>query len=147
MEKIEEKEAAFQKAWEAYWHQETTEAGLKKQWDQMFILVSDACLNIGKSKCYGIKVSDLDGKCLDAAMDIMNLIKKGARPGKLSSFCYLYVIGKIWSKKEIRWDRSPDASLYLNVSKYNYDFDDNNELITNIMDTHFSDIIEENVEK
>ena len=58
----------------------------KKQWDIMFNRVYEACLNIGKTKCYNIIVSDLDGKCLDAAIEVMSKIKEGSRPKKLSSF-------------------------------------------------------------
>jgi hypothetical protein len=126
----EEKEAMFQKAWDLYWHQETTKEGQKKQWDIMFNRVYEACLNIGKTKCYNIKVSDLDGKCLDAALDVMSKIKEGVRPKKLSSFCYLYTIGKIWSKKEIRWDRSKDLDLFVNNKYFSFDYS-SNEIITN----------------
>lgn len=126
----EEKEAMFQKAWDLYWHQETTEKGKKKQWDIMFNRVYEACLNIGKTKCYDIVVTDLEGKCLDAALDIMSKIKEGSRPKKLSSFCYLYTIGKIWSKKEIRWDRSKDLDLFVNNKYFSFDYS-SNEIITN----------------
>ena len=121
----EEKEKAFQDALSLW-----IKTNDKKQWDIMFNRVYEACLNIGKTKCYGIKVSDLDGKCLDAALDVMIKIKEGSRPKKLSSFCYLYTIGKIWSKKEIRWDRSKDLDLFVNNKYFSFDYS-SNEIITN----------------
>lgn len=126
---IEEKETMFQEAWDLYWHQETTKEGQKKQWDIMFNRVYEACLNIGKTKCYDIVVTDLEGKCLDAALDVMSKIKEGSRPKKLSSFCYLYTIGKIWSKKEIRWDRSKDLDLF-NNKYFSFDYS-SNEILSN----------------
>lgn len=127
---VEENERNFQEAlslWEA--------TNDKKQWDTMFYCVYKACLYMAKSKCYGIIVRDLHDKVMDATLDVMNKIKNdGVRPEKLSSFCYLYTIGKLWSKKEIRWDRAPDISLFLNSASYNMDINDNNEVVTTILE-------------
>lgn len=76
----------------------------KKDWDTMWICVYFACLNIGKSKCNGIRVEDLEGKCLDATIKIMKRIKEGIHPSRLSSYCYLFTIGELWSKKHRRWE-------------------------------------------
>ena len=130
----EEKEKAFQDALSLW-----IKTNDKKQWDIMFNRVYEACLNIGKTKCYNIVVRDLDDKVMEATLDVMSKIKEGVRPKKLSSFCYLYTIGKIWSKKEIRWDRADDVDYYLNVSKYSYDFDEEGKLITNILDIENND--------
>lgn len=126
---VEENERAFQEALSLW-----VETQEKQYWDTMFYCVQKSCLYMAKNKCYGIVVRDLNDKVMDATLDVMNKIKNdGVRPEKLSSFCYLYTIGKLWSKKEIRWDRAPNVDYYLNVSKYSYDFDENNELITNII--------------
>lgn len=126
---VEENERAFQEAMSQW-----VTTGGKQYWDTMFYCVRNACLYMAKNKCYGIVVRDLNDKVMDATLDVMNKIKNdGERPEKLSSFCYLYTIGKLWSKKEIRWDRSPDVDYYLNVSRYSYDFDENGELIANII--------------
>lgn len=92
----------------------------KSDWDQMFLCVQKACENIAKSKAYGIKIYDLEGKALDAACKIMDKIKDGVNPDKLSSYCYLWTIGELWSKKHIRWEESKSFDgLFDNYSYYN----------------------------
>lgn len=78
----------------------------KSDWGIMFLCVQKACENIAKSKAYGIHIQDLEDKALDAACKIMDKIKDGVNPDKLSSYCYLWVIGELWSKKHIRWEES-----------------------------------------
>lgn len=131
---VEENERNFQEALSLW-----VETSDKKDWDRMFFCVHKACLYMAKNKCYNIVVRDLDDKVMDATLDVMNKIKEGIKPDKLSSFCYLYTIGKLWSKKEIRWDRADDVDYYLNVSKYSYDFDEDDKLITNILDIENND--------
>lgn len=121
---VEENEKAFQDALSLW-----VKTNDKKQWDKMFFCVQKACLYMAKNKCHNIVVRDLDDKVMDATLDVMSKIKEGVRPKKLSSFCYLYTIGRLWSKKEIRWDRADNVDYYLNVSKYSYDFDENDELV------------------
>lgn len=116
LEIVKQNEKAFQTAWDAYWHQETEPAKQKHWWDAMFNAVYLACCNIGKTKCYGIRVQDLEGKCLDAACRIMEDIGNGRRPKKLSSYCYLYVIGSIWNKRHVEWERSEDLSTFDNYA-------------------------------
>lgn len=125
---VEDNEIAFQDAMSQW-----ATTGNKQYWDKMFFCVHKACLYMAKNKCYNIVVRDLEDKVMDATIEVMNKIKEGIRPKKLSSFCYLYTIGRIWAKKEIRWDRSENVDYYLNVSKYSYDFDETGELITNII--------------
>ena len=96
----------------------------KSDWDKCFICVQKACENIAKSKAYGIKIYDLEGKALDATCKIMNKIQNGVNPDKLSSYCYLWVIGEIWSKKHQRWDES--ASFDGMFDNYMYYNDENN---------------------
>ena len=118
--RVIENESRFQKAWDRYWHQETTKAGQKKQWDIMFLCVQFACENMAKSKAYGIRIVDLEGKALDATVKIMQKINEGLRPDKLSSYCYLWVIGELWSKKHRRWEESTSFDgLFDNYSYYN----------------------------
>ena len=78
----------------------------KSDWDIMFLCVQKACENIAKSKAYGINIQDLEGKALDATCKIMNKIKDGVNPNKLSSYCYLWTIGEVWSVKHRRWEGS-----------------------------------------
>lgn len=73
-------------------------------WDTMWYCIYFACLNLGKKKCQGIVVQDLEGKCLDATIKIMTRIKEGVHPNRLSSYCYLFVIGELWNKKHRRWE-------------------------------------------
>lgn len=104
---VRENDEKFNTAWDMYWHQETTEKGQKKQWDIMFNCVYFCCCNLGKTKAYGLKVPDLESKCLDAAIKVMSVIKEGRRPSLgLGAFCYLYVIGELWKHKTIEWERS-----------------------------------------
>lgn len=98
-----EKEEVFQKAYDE--NDDLT----------MWECVIDCCKNIMLSKCKGIVVRDLEDKILDAACNVMEKIKEGKRPKKLSSFCYLYAIGVLWNKKNIIWDRSVDFSSFDNV--------------------------------
>lgn len=99
--RVQQNEDNFQAALHEYRLNES-----KKAWDTMFICVQKACENIAKSKAYGIRIVDLEGKVLDAACKIMNKIKDGVNPDKLSSYCYLWVIGELWSKKHRRWEES-----------------------------------------
>ena len=110
-EVVDEKEKLFQKAYD------------ENDWDTMWACIIDCCKNIILSKCYGIVVRDVDEKALDSAIKVVTKIKTGVRPEKLSSFCYLYVIGTIYNKKEIIWDRSTDFSDFQNY----YYTEDNGE--------------------
>lgn len=126
---IEDNERTFQDAMSQW-----AATGDKQYWECMWVCVHKACLYMAKNKCYNIVVRDLEDKVMDATLDVMNKIKNdGVRPSKLSSFCYLYTIGRLWGKKEQRWDRSENVDYYLNVGKYSYDLDETGELITNII--------------
>ena len=140
---VEENERAFQEAMSQW-----VTTGDKQYWDTMFFCIHKACLYMAKSKCYGIVARDLNDKVMDAVLDIMNRIKNdGVRPEKLSSFCYLYTIGKLWSKKEIRWDRAPDTSLVLNNATYCMDINDENEVVTTVLEySDYQDNDEYNME-
>lgn len=126
LEIVKQNEEMFQNAWEHFWHQETKPEKQKHYWDIMFKAVYFACCNIGKTKCYGIRVQDLEGKCLDAACKIMEDVGEGRRPKKLSSYAYLYVVGQIWNKKHIEWERSEDLSSFEN---YATEIDDDGNVI------------------
>lgn len=93
-EKVEENEKLFQEAFD------------KGDWDTMWMCVLFACKNICKSKANGIVINDLDEKALDATIRVMEKIKTGFRPDKLSSTVYLYCIGRLYDKKAIRFERS-----------------------------------------
>ena len=91
-EKIAKAESDFQEALQTWESNKDNVIG-KSAWDKMFYLVLDCCTNIFKSKAYNIHINDLDGKALDSTIYIMSFIKdRGARPEKLSSYCYMRCI-------------------------------------------------------
>ena len=91
----------------------------------MFSAIYFACINICKSKAYGIHLPDLESKALDATCNCIEKLKtfsKVEECPKLSSWCYLYCIGQIYNKKYIRWERSECFDdLFDNYSYYNED--------------------------
>ena len=112
-ETVKEKERAFQEALREY-----RVSGSKEAWDSVFFLVFDACKNIAKSKANGIVINDLEEKALNATCKVCKNIKEGVNPKKLSSYCYLFTIGEIWSKKAIRWERSQSFEEAFDNYKY-----------------------------
>ena len=119
---VKENEQVFQVAYTSW---ENTHS--KCSWDVMWMCVNKACLYIAKSKCYGLRVRDLEDKVTDAVIAVMNKIKSGTHPKKLSSFCYLYTIGQLWSKKEQRWDQAVDFDSVVNNKAFSVE--DNNIFI------------------
>ena len=105
----------------------------KSDWDIMFLCVQKACENIAKSKAYGIHIQDLEGKALDAACKIMNKIKDGVNPDKLSSYCYLWVIGEIWSAKHRRWEEAESFDGLFD----NYAYTENEDKILTICSSNY----------
>lgn len=103
--KFEKEEKDFQNTYDI-WINNDEPAIKKKAWDHMWILVKNACDACCKTKAYGIRVPDLEAKSLDACIKIMQNIRNGVRPGKLSSYVYLFCIGEIWKHKTIEWERS-----------------------------------------
>lgn len=97
---VKKKEEEFQEALREY-----RVSGSKEARDSIFFLVFDACMNIAKSKANGIVINDLEEKALNATCKIFSKILEGENPRRLSSFCYLYVIGALYNKKTIRWER------------------------------------------
>lgn len=74
--------------------------------DECFLMVYDACLNIAKSMCKGVRNTHLDEDALDAAMYCIDCMDRlGHRPRKLSSYCYLRVKKFVYSQRRIREDR------------------------------------------
>ena len=110
---VKEKEDAFQKSLKLF-----RETGETKYKDEVFFAVQDACLNIAKSKAYKIVINDLEEKALDATCNAFKKILEGENPRKLSSFCYLYVIGALYNKKTIRWERSQSFEEAFDNYKY-----------------------------
>lgn len=90
---LKERENQFQEAWQNYWHQATTKQEMKKWWNVMFERVLDVCHNLAAKKLVGISIDpdEFENRYMNAVMLIMNDIKKGVRPRKLSSYCYLRV--------------------------------------------------------
>lgn len=110
---VKEKEEKFQEALREY-----RVSGSKEARDSIFLLVFDAALNIAKSKAYKIVINDLEEKALDATCNAFKKILEGENPRKLSSFCYLYVIGALYNKKTIRWERAPSFEEAFDNYKY-----------------------------
>lgn len=118
----------FDKAWDLFWHgiDINNKSQLDKQWKIMWECVYLACCNIGKTKARGIRIQDLEDKCLDATCKIMENIGRGVRPEKLSSYVYLFCIGQLWNKKYIEWERS--QSFEDIFDNYIYIKDDDNNI-------------------
>lgn len=75
-------------------------------WNLMWMMVSDCCSNIAKSKLKGIICPDFEGKVTDATIKCMQKIMEGENPGKLSSFCYWPVVGVIYDRKLQKEERT-----------------------------------------
>ena len=97
---IEENEETFQKAWDSYWHTDTsrhTEAFYKECMDTMWMCVFYTCTNlckkIYKDRC--VIVDDLDEVILDSTEYTMRFLtgknrgRKLYKPESLKSFCFL----------------------------------------------------------
>ena len=96
MKPIQEREEEFQTALK-----EWTETRSKNSWDVMFFHILDCCTNILKKKAVGIRLKELDETALEAALYCMHLIRdNGARPEKLSSWCYLPVKRYLYSERK-----------------------------------------------
>ena len=95
-------EDSFQKAYD------------NNDWNTMWMCVHQACLNIAKSmyKKRGVIIDDdeLLEKVIDASAYVMKFVKKGVRPDKLSSYCYLRVLRYVNDKKEI--ERNQNESQF-----------------------------------
>lgn len=121
---IKQNEDSFQNAWEDYWHQATTVKEADAHWKIMWTCVYNACFNAARRMVKGlinsngepIQVQDLDGKACEASIKIMMKIKDGTRPGKLSSFVWLWVYGEIFGVKQQRQDQEADYSYFNNVA-------------------------------
>lgn len=114
---IEQNEVDFQKAWDNYWHTDTTKHDAnyyKKQMDIMWLCVWNTCSNLCKSiyKKRGVIVSDLDEVITDATEYSMrfitgkNRLKRFYRPRLLSSFCFLRCRYIIDSPKRTWYDKN-----------------------------------------
>ena len=83
--------------------------------DECFLMVYEACKNIAKTMCKGVRNTHLDEDALDATMYCIDCMDRlGHRPEKLSSYCYLRVKKFIYSPKRIREDREVSWEDYQN---------------------------------
>lgn len=108
-EEINEREREFQLLQDEYF---TTHS--KESWDLMWTYVYDACSNSAK-KQLKVFTEDFDGKVLNATCDVMNKIKDGERIGKLSSFVYWYVKGRLYDKKVQFAERCLSYDYYMST--------------------------------
>ena len=90
----------------------------KKAWDNMWLCVQECCSNMIKNKAKGIVIPDFDGKVIDSTCKIMEKILNGTDPKRLSSFCYLYVIGVIYNRKLQKEERTFSLEQWLDY-QYN----------------------------
>lgn len=100
---LDEREAEFQSALADF-----RATGSKAAWDKMYYRVYDACHNIAAKKMVGIRLDPevFEERLLDSVLYCMKRIREGANPEKLSSYCYLCVIGRFQSRKAQFEDRN-----------------------------------------
>lgn len=104
---LQKREEEFQYYWEMYWH--TADAKTQNMaWDKMFMLVINCCHNLAAKKLTGVTLDpdEFENRYMDAAMYVMEDIKKGRRPQKLSSYCYLRVYKYLYDAKNQAYDRT-----------------------------------------
>jgi hypothetical protein len=82
------------------------QTGNSKSWENIWICVQECCSNTIKSKAKGLVIPDFDGKVTDSVIKVMEKIQSGTDPKRLSSFCYLYVIGVIYNRKLQKEERN-----------------------------------------
>jgi hypothetical protein len=82
------------------------QTGNPKSCEWVWICVQECCSNTIKSKAKGLVIPDFDGKVTDSVIKVMEKIQNGTNPQKLSSFCYLYVIGVIYNRKLQKEERN-----------------------------------------
>lgn len=84
--------------------------------DECFLMVYEACKNIAKTLCRGIRNTNLEDDALDAAMYCIECMDRlGHRPEKLSSYCYLRVKKFLYLPSRIRADRELSYEEIQNV--------------------------------
>lgn len=100
---LDRREAEFQWALKKY-----RETGEKQYWDIIYYRIYDCCHNIAAKKMVGIRLDPetFEDRVTDAALYCLKRVKQGLNPGKLSSYCYLCVIGRFYSERAIFEDRN-----------------------------------------
>ena len=89
-EEVKQRENDFQ-----MWQHHFREFNDQQSSDWCFYAIRDCCHNIALKKAVGKQIPDLDDSVMDATLDIFKRWKGGMNIKKLSSFCYLYVIGRL----------------------------------------------------
>lgn len=101
---VEENEQKFQEAMQKW-----LETKSKASWDTMFLCVLKCCQNICRKRLAnkGLSAERINDTALDACCYCMEMIqKKGHKPDKLSSYCYLRCTCYILDKKQQFYDKS-----------------------------------------
>lgn len=95
-----EQEREFQEAM-SHW----IEYNDKKSWDLMFLRVYEACKALSK-KMLKVSLDDMvfHDRLMDAVLTVMENIKNGTRPNKLSSYCYFPCLGSFFGPKAVKED-------------------------------------------
>ena len=100
---ISQNEKDFQNAWEE-WDNNNSKAA----WDRMWFCVFYTCMNIAKNiytkRCVIVDNEVLLDRVTDGTTYVMKFIKRGVRPAKLSSYCFLRVRRFIDDPKQVWYD-------------------------------------------
>lgn len=89
---------------------EWVDTSSKQSWDSMFTRVYEFCKAMALTKAPGKPF--LEDRAMDATITIMDRIRRGARPNRLSSYCYWPLIGAIQGDKAKREDRELSYESY-----------------------------------
>lgn len=132
-EQLAQTELSFQEHLKGY-----RATGCKKDWDEMWFLVYDCCKNmaLGMLKFHAETPDEvLFGRINEATCKIMQNIKDGVNPKKLSSYCYLPTLGYIQGSKAQREDKIRLSTLcFTDIMEENQEslmngIEDNNDVL------------------
>jgi hypothetical protein len=120
-----ENEASFQSNYDLW--QKTQN---KRNWDEMWMSVYITCLNICKkiykSRKVIIEDEELVAKATDSAAYVMKFVRKGVRPDKLSSYCYLRCLRFIQNPKDVWYETNVTQMPQDNYKDIDMEIEDKN---------------------
>lgn len=85
----------------------------QRDWERMFVMVSDCCRNIALKKSKGIVNLWLDDRAMDGAVYSMQLINRGLYPKNLTAFCYLNTVKYLYKSSSKIMDREVQLSALI----------------------------------
>lgn len=79
----------------------------KESWELLWRYVMDCCHNICAKKLIGVRIDPdtFEDRVMDSAAYTMRRIREGLNPRKLSSYCYLVCVGRLYGQKALFEDR------------------------------------------